>query len=71
MENDLLVFPGLFGCERGYPFHWFSFILCEQFHVFCMLVFVAIVDLRHRMDTLDLSSNISVISVYQSKTTKQ
>ena len=61
-----ISFSGSIWPPKGYPFHWFSFILCEQFNFFFyMLVFVALVELRHRMDTVVLSANISV---YKSNT---
>ena len=66
MENDVLVFPDLFDRQRDILFTGFPLFYVNSFiFFFCMLVFIALVDLRHRMDTLDLSANISV---YQSNT---
>ena len=62
-ENDVLVFPDLFYRQRdilftgSLLFYVSSFIF---FFFFCMLVFITLVDLRHRMDTIALSTNISV-----------
>ena len=58
-----ISFSGSILPPKGHPFQGFPFILCEQFHFFfffCMLVFITLVDLRHRMDTIALSTNISV-----------
>ena len=56
-----LVFPDLFDRQRDILF---SGSLLFYVNSFCMLVFIALVDLRHRI-TLALSANISV---YQSNT---
>ena len=65
MENDVLVFPDLFDRQRDILFtgSLLFYVNSFIFFFFCMLVFIALVDLRHRTDTLVLSANISV---YQS-----
>ena len=65
MENDVLVFPDLFDRQRDILFTGSPLFYVNSFIFFCMLVFIALVDLRHRMDTLAFSENISV---YQSNT---
>ena len=63
--RHLLVFPELFDRQRDILFTGSLLFYVINFFFFCMLVFIALVDLRHRMDTLALSANISV---YQSNT---
>ena len=66
MENDVLVFPDLFDRQRDILFTGsLLFYVNSLIFFFCMLVFVALVDLRHRMDTVVLSANISA---YKSNT---
>ena len=66
MENDVLVFPDLFDRQRDILFTGsLLFYVNSLILFFCMLVFIVYVNLRHRMDTLPLSANISV---YQSNT---
>ena len=61
MENDVLVFPDLFDRQRDILFTGsLLFYVNSLIFFFCMLVFVALVELRHRMDTVVLSANISV-----------
>ena len=62
MENDVLVFPDLFDRQRDILFtgSLLFYVNSFIFFFFCMLFFIALVDLRHRMDTLALSANISV-----------
>ena len=70
MENDVLVFPDLFDRQRDFfsLVPYYSMWAVSFFFFFCMLVFIALVDLRHRMDTIALSANISV---YHSHSFKQ
>ena len=65
MENDVLVFPDLFDRQRDILFTGSLLFYVNSLIFFCMLVFVALVELRHRMDTVVLSANISV---YKSNT---
>ena len=66
MENNVLVFPDLFDRQRDILFTGSLLFYVSSFiFFFCMLVFITLVDLRHRMDTIALSANISV---YQSNT---
>ena len=65
MENDVLVFPDLFDRQRDILFTGSLLFYVNSLFFFCMLVFVALVELRHRMDTVVLSANISV---YKSNT---
>ena len=59
MENDALVFPDLFDHQRDVLFTGSLLFYVNSLIFFCMLVFVALVELRHRMDTVVLSANIS------------
>ena len=63
--RHLLVFPDQFDRQRDILFtgSLLFYVNSFIFFFFCMLVFIALVDLRHRTDTLVLSANISV---YQS-----
>ena len=65
MENDVLVFPDLFDRQRDILFTGSLLFYVNSLIFFCMLVFVALVELRHRMDTVVLSANISA---YKSNT---
>ena len=65
MENDVLVFLDLFDRQRDILFTGSLLFYVNSLIFFCMLVFVALVELRHRMDTVVLSANISA---YKSNT---
>ena len=65
MENDVLVFPDLFDRQSDILFTSSLLFYVNSLIFFCMLVFVGLVELRHRMDTVVLSANISA---YKSNT---
>ena len=60
MENDVLGFLDLFERQRDILFTGSPLFYVNSLTFFCMLVFITLVYLRHRMDTLALSANISV-----------